>query len=105
MLGDNSHQWRPVGTWSDKHRCGPPRKLPGEQSERLLTLAREAPLTTMALQAKHKAASGAKVSIATPYLTLKTQGFFRTVPAPVSMAWACTRWTFWWTRLAWARLP
>lgn len=76
-VGHTRSEWRLEGMASlaDKPRCGTPKKLDEAQIARLVKWAQEAPLTAVALQAKHEAAGGKKVHIATLTQALKAKGF------------------------------
>ncbi len=65
------------GFWGPLYgaRGGPPSKLTTAETQRLLTWAREAPLTLMPLQARHDAAGGTPVHVNTLPGALKRGGF------------------------------
>ena len=76
-VGHTRGEWLLEGLASlkDKPRCGTPKKLAEAQIAQLVKWAQEEPLTAGALQAKHEAAGGKKVHIATLTRALKAKGF------------------------------
>ncbi len=59
----------------DRARCGAPTKRTPAETERLLTWARQEPLTLTALDARHEAAGGTPVPVNTLTGVLKRGGF------------------------------